>query len=112
MRKAFGKIEAVKLGSGGYDDAMFGFSFKLSFDGGICTHRFWGTWSHPPSKDAKWTMQDQRWKWLESLLDVKKLMDDAKVDDFLKLVGKPIEVTIDGPGLGEVKDWRILTEVL
>lgn len=112
MRKALGKIEEVKLGSGGYDDAMFGFSFKLNFDGGLCTHRFWGTWSSPPSPNAQWTVVDQHKIWLDGFLDVKKLMDDAKVNDFLDLVGKPIEVTLEDGPMGQLKEWRILTEVL
>jgi hypothetical protein len=36
MDKYIGKIESVKFGTGGYDDAMTGFSFNLYSHGGSC----------------------------------------------------------------------------
>jgi hypothetical protein len=39
---------------------------------------------------------------------ISKLLSDAKVDDVMKLKGKPIEVTVEG---NCVESWRILTEV-
>lgn len=40
---------------------------------------------------------------------IHKVLQDAKVSHVSKLVGKPIEVTVDQNSL---VDWRILTEVL
>lgn len=110
--KFLGKIHKVKFGSGGYDDAMFGFSFDLQFDGNTHTTKFIGTWSAGPTEGAKWTIADQHKIFLESFLEVKNIMSEAKVDDFYQLVGKPIEVTVEGGVCGRVSEWRILTEVL
>lgn len=107
MEKKIGKIRSVKLGSGGYDDVMFGFTFDLAFDGsGV--QSFMGTWSNRPGS-AMWSVDDQNRDFLEAFLFVKNLLKEANKSNFLDLVGMPIEVTIDG---GCLKSWRILTEVL
>jgi len=107
MESRFGKIRSVRFGAGGYDDAMFGFSFDLGGDGwGVGD--FWGTWS-TRSTGAKWTIEDQNKTFLESLLKVKALLKDAKKNEFSQLVGVPIEVTFNANTLST---WRILTEVI
>lgn len=107
MEKRLGKIRSVRFGSGGYDDAMFGFSFDLGGDGwGVGD--FWGTWSNR-SEGAMWTIEDQNKHFLEAMLRVKSIMKDAKKDDFSKLSGVAIEVSFDGNILSS---WRILTEVV
>lgn len=110
--KFLGAIHKAHFGDGGYDNAMFGFTFDLRFDGSTHTSKFLGTWASGPTEGAKWNRQDQERIFLESLLEVKKLMSDAKVDDFYKLVGRPIEVIVEGGVCGKVTSWRILTEVL
>lgn len=109
MDKRLGRIASVRLGKGGYDDAMFGVSVSLSLDGGATgVGDFKGFWGSYP-KGAKYTEEewqsahDGTYDWL------RKLMREAKVDDFTKLQGVPVEVTLDGMVL---KSWRILTEVL
>jgi len=107
MDKYIGKIESVKFGSGGYDDAMTGFSFVL-YSQGVSCGDFWGTWSNRP-KDAEWTERDQIDSFGAAVARVRDWMKDAKVSDFTALKGKPIEVTFDAFRL---KSWRILPEVL
>lgn len=43
------------------------------------------------------------------LKDLKKVLDDAKVNYVSELIGKPIEIEIEGD---RFKSFRILTEVL
>lgn len=103
-----GKINKVRLGSGGYDDAMFGVSFELGGQGwGVGD--FWGTWSSPPSTYAKWTVDDQMQIWNSMVLKLKELMEKAKVNEMNKLVGIPVEITFENNTL---KSWRVLEEVL
>jgi len=107
MRKELGKIRSISLGDGGYQDAMFGFSFELGGDGWGVTD-FWGAWSDW-SEGCEWTIEDQNKAFLASLLKIKGILCDAKKDDLSKLKGVPIEVEFDGNTL---KSWRILKEVL
>jgi hypothetical protein len=109
MRKELGKIAAVRFGAGGYQDAMFGLTVTMSFNGGgtgCCD--FKGQWAER-SPSANYTEQEWREGFLDQMLAVKKIMDDAKVDEINKLVGTPIEAEFDGVML---KSWRVLTEVL
>ena len=107
MEKRLGKIRSVRLGAGGYDDAMFGFSFELGGDGwGVGD--FWGTWSFR-SEGAKWSIDDQNKAFLDSLLKVKALLKDANKIELTQLSGVPIEVIFDG---NRLSSWRILTEVV
>lgn len=104
-----GKIQSIRLGMGGYDDAMFGFTFMLGGKDGWGVGDFWGTWAHEPDKHTKWTVEDQNKSFLNALLRVKGLMAEANVSDFKRLVGIPIEATFENNTL---KSWRIMTEVL
>lgn len=109
MEKHLGKIASVRLGKGGYQDAMFGFTFQLSFDKNSGIGDFWGSWNSEPDKYAKWT-NDQRLDFqLKCFERFRKLMISAKANDIRELEGKPIEVTIDDMKL---HSWRILEEVL
>ena len=103
-KKELGKIEKVNLG---YYDGRFGITFDL-FAGEWNVTDFWGTWAMR-SDHAQWTLADQDKIFVDSWRKLMKIMEEAKVDDFHKLVGKPIEVTTDGMML---KSWRILTEVI
>ncbi len=107
MEKYIGKITSAKLGEGGYDDAMFGFSFGLDSTGGGCGD-FWGTWAKR-APDAKWSEQEQLEIFGKAMARCRDLMKDAKVSDFKDLKGKPIEITFNN---GRLHSWRILTEVL
>jgi hypothetical protein len=91
------KIEHLRFGAGGYDDAMFGFSFTLTGDGSGCGD-FWGCWAKDIGEHFGGVAER-----------VKELMKAAKVDEFYQLKGKPVEVIFNG---GRLESWRILTEVL
>ena len=109
MTNEVGKILAVRLGSGGYQEAMFGFTFDLGQSGsGWGCSDFWGTWAER-SPSAKWTLEEQRNEFGRSMDRVKQLMIDAKVGSFEKLVGKPIKAHFSDMRL---VSWEIYKEVL
>lgn len=111
MDKELGKIESVRFGYGGYQDAMFGVTFGLAFGGCMGTTDFKGAWSSDieASKHAKWTEEDRSKQNDEVVRFLNKLMKDANVRELNQLVGKPIEVISEGMSM---KSWRILTEVI
>ena len=61
---------------------------------------------------AKWTEEDRSKQYDEIMRFLSKTLADAKVQDVSQLVGKPVELTLEGGGFGTLKSWRILTEVL
>lgn len=102
-----GKIQSVKFGYGGYDDAMIGISFTLGGEGWGCGD-FWGWWTTSISSGTKWT-QDDRIKYLgEVTWRIKQLLVDARVETIDQLKNVPVEITFDANVL---KSWRILKEV-
>lgn len=107
MRKEIGKIKHISLGMGGYQDAMFGFSFTL---GGVSwgVQDFWGTWA-THNERCKWTIEDQNKHFIEAFLKVKTLMEVAKVTDFEKLKNVPIEAEFLE---NKLVSWRILEDCL
>ncbi len=111
MSKLIGKINSVRFGHGGYQGAMLGFSFDLR-SGSTGTGDFWGFWYSEPSHGSKWDENDQTEKFGEAMQRVNKLMEDAKVDDFAKLAGKPVEMEFSEEVNPRLVSWRILTEVL
>lgn len=91
IEKEFGKIRDIKLGFGGYQDAMLGVTFKLE-------SKEWGTIDF--------------WPWsgsMEFYVKIRDLLRDAEKQDLKQLEGVPIEVTFEN---GVLKSWRILKEVL
>lgn len=107
-KRELGRIKKVRIGSGGYQGAMFGVSFELGGEAwGVGD--FWGRWCGDPSDGAQWTLEDQTKDYGEVMRRLAALMADAKVNDAVKLVGAPVEVTFNGNAL---KNWRILTEVI
>jgi hypothetical protein len=111
MEKRLGKIESVRFGHGGYQDACIGLSVTLG-DGSWGVGDFKGTWDPEMikcSEHSKWTEEDRTNNISESVRFVSKLLKQAKVNSVDKLKGVPIEAIFDGNML---KEWRILTEVL
>lgn len=105
-----GKIQNIRFGLGGYDDAMLGISFTLGSDKECWgTHEFIGTWVSPPSEHANWTIESQTKLWGEMVRHIGSLLNDAKVGDIQKLIGKPIEAIFKDNTL---KEWRLLTETI
>ncbi len=111
MEKRLGKIEVVKFGHGGYQDACIGLSVTLAGEGwGVSD--FKGTWDPElikRSDSTKWTEEERSKNLDETLRFVSKLLKEAKVDSVDRLQGVPVEVSFNGMLLDE---WRILTEVL
>lgn len=110
MEKRLGKIESVRFGFGGYQDAMIGLSLEFSGNSWGCG-TFVGTWSSHVKCDShcKWTEEDRSRINDETVKFIDKTLREAKVDDVHQLKGKPVEVELEGNVL---KSWRILTEVL
>ena len=111
MEKKLGKIESVKFGIGGYQDAMIGLHVTLGNKGwGVSDSRSaWDAETITWSEHCKWTEAERNDTYAKLVRYVSKLLKDAKVDSVDKLKGIPVEVTFDGNLL---KEWRILTEVL
>jgi hypothetical protein len=114
IEKKLGKIESVKFGHVGYQDAMLGLDLTFSFNGGgIGTGGLKGlTWDPELiecTKYSKWTEEDRDFHFAEHMRYISKLLNDAKVNDVYKLKGIPVEITIENRTF---KDFRVLTEVL
>lgn len=111
MTKELGKIEKVRFGHCGYQDACLGISFVLSGKGWglVDSKSTWDAELMKWSEGCKWTEEDRDKQYSEIMRYVSKLLSDAKVSNISQLEGKPIEVTLDGNLL---REWRILTEVL
>ncbi|HRT03820.1 MAG TPA: hypothetical protein P5513_07765 [Candidatus Diapherotrites archaeon] len=111
MEKKLGRIENVKFGIGGYQNAMIGLHITLgNNDWGVQDSRSaWDAENIKYSKNSKWTEADRDKKYAEIVRYLSKLLKDAKVNSIDKLKGIPVEVTFEDNML---KEWRILTEVL
>ena len=100
-----GKIEKVEFG---FWDGRFGLTFHLNA-GGWNVDDFWGGWASRPELVQRWSIAEQDQAIAGIWRRLIKIMEEAKVQDFQKLMGKPIEVTTEGM---MPKSWRILTEVI
>lgn len=109
--KRLGKIQNVKFGHVGYQEAQLGFSFTLGHEGwGVSDSRaYWDANIIDCSEHSQWTEEDRDKSYAEIMRFISGLMKDAKVDSFEKLKGKPVEVVFENSTL---KHWRILTEVI
>jgi hypothetical protein len=112
IEKKLGKITNVRFGDGGYDDAMFGLSLTFEMKDDIGTSgvgTFVGGWRTYPKVGARYSEEEWQKSHQNTMLELIRIMTEAKVRDVHDLKGIPVEVTIEGNAL---KDWRILTEVL
>jgi len=108
MRKEIGKIQKIKFGYGGYQDAMIGVSFTLGGESwGVSD--FWGAWAGERCESTQWSEQDRINTLGETSMRISKILDDSKKKDLNDMLNVPIECTFDGNLL---KSWRILTEVI
>lgn len=111
MEKKLGKIESVRFGLGGYQDACLGLTVTLGAKG-WAVGDFKGSWdaeSVKRSEYTKWTEEERSAGYDETMRFLSKLLKEAKVDSVDKLKDVPVEVTFEGNLL---KEWRILTEVI
>lgn len=111
IEKELGKITNAYFGFGGYQDAQFGLTVELSFDGKGCVDFINGGWNESIWVDqyTKWTEEDRSNQRIAMIKKIDKLLYDAKVKTIDELKNTPIEVTNEDLKL---KSWRILTEVL
>ena len=108
MEKRLAKITSASFGIGGYQDAQIGFFLGFEGEGwGIGTNRC--DWALKRTKHCQWTEEDRIENLGKIVMELNEILKAAKVDTVEKLIGKPVEVTLEGNSL---KDWRILTEVL
>ena len=111
MEKKLGKIESVRFGHGGYQDACIGLSVTLG-NGSWGVSDFKGAWDPEMIKrsdSTKWTEEERSKNLVDLMWFVSKLLKEAKVDSIDKLKNIPVEVIFDGVML---KEWRVLTEVI
>ncbi len=107
MRTELGKVQSVRVGYGGYQDAEWGVWFTLGGKSwGVSSGKgCWADWD----KHCKWTPEDQRKTFAEVMEYMRDLCKDANVQDVAGLKGVPVECAFDGMLL---KSWRVLGEVL
>ena len=108
--KVLMKIESIKFGYGGYQDAMFGLSISLSGSGSVVSD-FKGTWGIDTEcgERCKWSEVDRDKQFADSVRFLNQILLDAKKKTLDQLKGVPVEVEFENMTL---KRWRILTEVL
>jgi hypothetical protein len=108
MRKELGKIVAIKFGLGGYQDACIGLS--ISFGGkGWGVNTFIGGWAIERSDYCKWTEEDRLRDIGKAGMKLVEMLNATRKTDVTQLVGTPVECSFEG---NELKDWRLLDEVL
>ena len=106
-----GKIISIEFGIGGYQDAQLGLSVTLgNSDWGVSTGKqYWSAVMIECSSHTKWTEDDRNNSYAEIMRYVDRLLHDAKKKSISELKNVPVEVVFEK---GELKSWRILTEVL
>lgn len=107
-RKELGKITHASFGMGGYQECMVGLSLAFGSKGwGVNT--FYGGWAIERSEYAKWSEADRMHEIGKAGMKLAELLQKVGKRDVKELVGTPVEVTFAG---NELKDWRLLDEVL
>ena len=111
MEKKLSKLENVKLGLCGYQEACLGFSATISGESwGVQDNK--STWDANQIKhteNCRWSEEDRNKGYAEIMRYISDLLNDAKVTSIDMLNGMPVEATFDGNTL---VSWRILTEVI
>lgn len=111
METKLGRLENVKFGLGGYQDACLGLHVTIAGKG-------WGVGSSKDTWDCNLIKWSERCNWTEETRSkqygeimryMSGLLKDAKVTSIDQLNGKPVEATFEGNTL---ICWRILTEVI
>lgn len=106
--KILGKITKAEYGM--ISDYPFWFGLQLYFSLGDGTSiGCGGRYTINISKECRWEESERSEAITNSVEEVHKILNDAKVNYVSQLVGKPVEVEIEN---NTFKDFRILTEVL
>ena len=111
QEKILMKITHATFGLGGYQETQLGLhlSFSSSSSGVSTSYAYWDYESIECSERCKWSENDRTIALADVLRKLSKLLKDAKVSSVDRLVGVPVEVTLEG---NTFSDFRILTEVL
>jgi hypothetical protein len=105
--KFLGKITKAEYGEyPGYEYQM-GLELQFHFDNS--TVGCGGKYMVNMSSECQWSKEERADAIVKSVEHIKQILDDAKVHYVSQLVGKPVEITVDG---SLFKGFRILTEVL
>jgi hypothetical protein len=111
QEKLLMKITHATFGLGGYQEAQLG--LHLTFSGksqGVSkSYAHWDYESIEHSDNCKWEENDRTESLADVLRKLSRLLKDAKVSSVDRLVGVPVEVTLEA---NTFSDFRILTEVL
>ena len=106
--KILGKITSAEYGQ--VPDYPFLFGLQLGFKLADATYISSGSkYTVNISPECKWRSESREQALVNSMEQVNRILDDAKVNYVSQLVNKPVEVTIENNCF---KDFRILTEVL
>jgi len=110
QQKKLMKIESIKLGYGGYQDAMFGLTVVFAGQDCGCTD-FNGFWSQTTkcTDNSKWDEIDRSSQFDVVMRQIDQLLINAKKRSLNDLINVPVEVVFLDSRL---ESWRILTEVI
>lgn len=118
MIEKIGVIRGVSIGACGYQECMLGFSFDIQGKGWGTVHEIIGGWGHVSEEELnkgsstyKWTHAERITGLGEAFWKVNKLLQQAKVSDVQKLVGKPVKVFFESE-LGRNTGFEILTDAI
>jgi hypothetical protein len=105
------KISSATFGLGGYQEAQLGLHLQFSSPGSeaATSYAFWDYEGIKHTEHTKWSEVDRDRALVEVLRNLSVYLKEAKVNDVAKLVGIPVEVTLDS---NTFRSFRILTEVL
>jgi hypothetical protein len=111
QEKILMKISHAIFGLSGCQGAQLGLhlSFSTSGSGVATSYSYWDYENIEHSENCKWEENDRTEALADVLRKLSRLLKDAKVSSVDKLVGVPVEVTLEA---NTFSDFRILTEVL
>lgn len=109
VEKVLGKITSAEYGICPDYPFFFGLRLTFSLDGGSRVVGSSTKYMFNISKNCKWENMNRNEAIAGLVDDLHEILNEAKVNHVSELVGKPVEVTLDG---NVYKDFRILTEVL
>ncbi len=111
MEKMLGKIKKARFGIGGYQYAMIGLWLDLGGEEWGVNTSIDAGWSLmiKVGENTKWSEEDRSRQFAEAMRKINQLLIDAKVYSVDQLAGIPVEAEFERM---QLKDWRVLKEVL
>ena len=105
--KFLGKITSAEFGKCPDYPQFVGIQFKFRYD--CFSEGCGGKYTVNLHEKCIWSKEERAIACMNSFDEINKILKAAKCNYVSQLVGKPIEITVDG---NSFKDFRILTEVL